>query len=40
VISQLGKSREIAERRLLEKRLSKQPEIYNEYRKFMRDIKI
>lgn len=39
IISQLGESKDIAERRFfaLEKRLLKQPEVYNEYRKFMRE---
>ncbi|XP_011858863.1 PREDICTED: uncharacterized protein LOC105556386 [Vollenhovia emeryi] len=39
VLSQLGESKQIAERRFfaLEKRLSKQPEVYKEYRDFMRE---
>ncbi|XP_067216970.1 uncharacterized protein [Linepithema humile] len=39
IISQVGESREIAERRFfaLERRLSKQPDIYEEYRRFMRE---
>lgn len=39
VISQLGESKDIAERRFfaLEKRLLKQPEVYDEYRKFLRE---